>query len=207
MQPPRQRRQLNVKGLAFLMVLTLVLGVGVHFLHAFQVERGADALSRQAEDAEKHQDLARAVKFLDRYLRMRPEDTARLEKYGTLLDKFSQDPPDPALRRKAFFTLEQVLLRRPDKAGLRRRQVDRAMALGRYPDAIYHLGPLLKASPEDIALLQLRARCEEAARRYKPAAYSYELVVGRAPHNLEAYRRLAVLYSRHLNQPDLADKK
>ena len=46
-------RRLNVKLLVWLVFGTLVLVVGVHFLHAYQIDRNADTLLKQGELADK----------------------------------------------------------------------------------------------------------------------------------------------------------
>ena len=54
-------RRLNVKLLVSLVVGLLVLVVGVHVIHGIQIDRNADVLLREAEQAEKDGDAAKRL--------------------------------------------------------------------------------------------------------------------------------------------------
>src|SRR3954452_12238011 len=106
------RRRLNVKFLIGLLVVTALLGGGVHLVHGFQVKRNAGALLRRAEQAEKKGDLEEDEKYLSRYLVYRPDDADALARYALLLDK--RDTAGKG-RVRVLTVLEQVLRRAPDR--------------------------------------------------------------------------------------------
>ena len=58
------RRRLNLRVLACLVVVLLVLAAGIHWLHGYQVQRNAGALLEQADRAEEQGDLAGTVDYL-----------------------------------------------------------------------------------------------------------------------------------------------
>ena len=82
-----KKRTVNFKFLGCLLGAVVVLGVGVHFLHAYQVQRNAGELLRYADRAEKEGDLARTADYLARYIRMVPADDNALARYGLTLEK------------------------------------------------------------------------------------------------------------------------
>ena len=61
------RRRLNLKLFAALLCAFLLMGVGVHFLHAYQVRRSASGLLDQATRAEEEERYADAAKLLNHY--------------------------------------------------------------------------------------------------------------------------------------------
>src|SRR5262249_34867212 len=67
-------RVLNGRLLLLLLVLTVLFGVGVHFLHAFQVKRNAGALLAQANQAEQDGDLEQMTRYLGHFLAFEPTD-------------------------------------------------------------------------------------------------------------------------------------
>src|SRR5436305_6005263 len=79
------RKSLNIKYLGYWLAAILVLGVGVHFLHGFQVKRNAGALKEQAEKAEEAGDLRHAADYFRQYLGFVPGDTDALARRGLLL--------------------------------------------------------------------------------------------------------------------------
>src|SRR5262249_29890327 len=143
--PPLVFRTLNVKLLGCLLGALLALGVGTHFLHAYQVKRNAKMLLQQAEAAEKEGKTQECIKNLGLYLAYLPEDTDTLEKYGLLLyDQAS------GVRGKWFAVqhLEQVVRRDPERSKSRRRVAEFFWQNGRYADATPHLEVLLQVEPD-----------------------------------------------------------
>src|SRR5437867_3375940 len=137
-------KRLNVRLVASLAVATLFFGLGVHYLHAYQVRRNASALLAQAVAVEDQGQPEQAVEDLALYLGLVPGDTDALAKYGLLLEKVATNH---RARLRALSVLQQVLLREPDRAVVRRRFVDVAMKLERFADARDHLEMLLHSFP------------------------------------------------------------
>src|SRR4051812_38665569 len=114
-------RRVNFKVLGLLVAVTLVAGVGIHFLHAHQVRRTAVSMLAMAEKAEKDNDPAKAAQYLDRYLTVRPKDNEALANLGLLRGKTAKRPEEMA---RAIRTLDQVLRNEPERKDVRTKLKD-----------------------------------------------------------------------------------
>jgi tetratricopeptide (TPR) repeat protein len=196
-------RRLNVRFLALIMGLGVLLGAGAYLVHRHQLERTARVLLREADGALAKGGNAQAAQALERYLAIRPRDLDALARYGLVLDRLATNP---RVRLQAFLTLEEVLRRDPRRNDLRRRLVDIAMSLGRYSEARTQLEILGKSTLQDRALDDLRGQCEEALGAYSAAATWYEKAIAHEPQRREVYLRLAALQRTRLQAPDRADR-
>jgi tetratricopeptide (TPR) repeat protein len=203
------RRTLNLKLFVSLLLAILVMAVGVHFLHAYQVRRSASGLLDQAAKAEEEERYADAAKLLSHYLGYVPEDTDALARYGFALDKL---PPAPVVRLRTLLVFDQVLRLEPERTDVRRRLVSLAMDVERYPDAVPHLQILLEESPKNAELEELFGRCYEASNeleakkiqkgekteRTAPASAeeAYGLAIEHDPARIDAYAALARVLRR-----------
>jgi predicted Zn-dependent protease len=195
------RRRLNVKLLVWLLAGLTAVGVGVHWLHAFQVRRNARALRQQAERYLAEGQLSEAISYLGQYLTYEPGDTETLAKYALALDQAANSP---TARFQAWDLLEQALRREPKRSDWRHQAVRLTAELGQYADAARHLEFLLQEAPNDAHLADLLGRCRENTGEYVKAAAAYRQAVKDNPKLLEAYERLAhVLYFR-LERPGQA---
>src|SRR5262249_35652656 len=154
-----------------LLVALVVMGTGVHFLHAHQVRRSASGLLDQATRAETEERYADAAKFLNHYLGYVPEDSEALARYAFALDKL---PPAPVVRLKTMLVFDQVLRLDPARTSVRRRLVSLAMELGRFQDAREHLQKLLDGAPDDAELNELLGQCFEAEKALDKADEAYK---------------------------------
>jgi tetratricopeptide (TPR) repeat protein len=202
------RRQFNVKAFACVLVVLTVLGVAGHQVHAYQVRRNAQALRAQAERAEENEDRTKAIRYLGHYLKLAPHDNEATFRLAEILDNEGIKENNLFLRQRAFDLYERGLRRDPEQSAARRRQVDTAMALRKYKDALDHLKDfLLKESPKDAELHHLAARCSEGLGRIEgtkdqPGAKEHYLAaIQYGPDRLEDYVALARLY----RQPPLND--
>jgi len=211
-------RTLNVRLAAILLVVGLLLGVGVHFLHAYQVRRNAyvflleaDKAEERAKEAVKEKDQRkeqRAYEDIGRnlgwYVRLVPDDVDALERLGLLLADRAQD------RRSfstAFGMLERVVRQDPERSNVRRRLVNLALTIGRETDAKEHLEDfLLKQSPDDPELLELLGRCQADMGDDALAAETFKKAIQYAPTQAEAYIRLAGVLRYRLARPKEADQ-
>ena len=127
-------RRLNLKLLAALLVVVVLLAGAVYGVHRLQVRRRVAGSLRQAEQAERAGDLRVAEQALERYAAYRPQDTDALARFGLILDKRADSLEKPserlAKRQRALLVFEQVLLRQPGRRDIRRRLVDLAMEPG-----------------------------------------------------------------------------
>src|SRR5205085_780708 len=159
------KRRLNVKLLFVLLGALLCLGVGVHFLHGYQVTRQARGLVTQADRAEKERDYRLAIDYLRRYLGFQPNNTEVLVRYGRLLAR-----DDIATTRSARFQainiLESALTREAERQEERILLIDLLLAQQEYKQAEYHLDMLTKKGTENQKLLGKLAKCQEALNRF-----------------------------------------
>src|SRR5262245_51723500 len=117
------RRTLNVRLFACLLVAVLVLGIGVHFLHAFQMRRSARGLLDQAIEAENEGKYDRAADLLENYLGFVPKDVDALARFGLALDKKRSDRD----RFRALQVMQQVLRLDGSRTEVRRQLIDTAI--------------------------------------------------------------------------------
>jgi cellulose synthase operon protein C len=208
-------RRLNVRLLVILVAGLVLLGGGVYAVHRIQTRRHARALLRQTDLAEKTGDSTKAMQYLERYLAYVPNDVNALRRFAELRAK---DNPIAAVA-----TLEKVLVLEPGWVDVRRRLVDLYVLLGTgraawknssavsadladryasaasddFSNALAHLEILAPANepPDrvDAGLQLLRGRCQEGLGHPVEAAIAYEKARKRAPEELDAYTRLAIL--------------
>ncbi|HBI44281.1 MAG TPA: hypothetical protein DDY78_15730, partial [Planctomycetales bacterium] len=214
--PPRQpdlqevcpmRRVLRLGRTAVVLAVFVVLAVGVHFLHAFQVTRNASVLKDLAEQAQQQADeakkagdadkadksLAKAADYLGRYLGFHPDDPDVLARYSLLLNELAKSPLQ---KGRAFFVLEKAVRLDPARDDVRRKLVDLAVSIHRTLDAREHLKILLEASPDDAELEYQMGRCEETDGHFADAKTDYEDSIHDGPRRVDAYVRLASLLRR-----------
>ncbi len=212
--PKTTKIKLNVRFLACLLALVAVLGVGVHFVHGFQVKRNAVGLLQQADRARDADETAKEIDSLGRYLRMVPEDWDALARYAGRLDDMAKAAKRPQARVMPFLHFEAVLRNQPDRDDIRRQQVERALAIGRFAEAILHLEPLLKkvAKPQNDEDRHERAELErfmglaEAGRgkNLPKAREAFEKSIEDYPDQLESYLLAADLLFNRLKEPEEA---
>jgi tetratricopeptide (TPR) repeat protein len=230
------KRTLNFKFLACLLAITVLMIVGIYFLHHAQVQAQTVALLEQSKRFEEEGDKDKALDFLERFLMFFPQDDDALAKRGLLLEEKAKKADAPQdqrqLLQKAFAANEQVLRRDWDlkRKELRRRQVDIAMDLGQINDAKDHLKILHQSAENDLKsaenakelteVAELKAklgefeallgRCELANRKDREAAEKaaamFEKAREHAPNVLDNFITLAALYRVRLNDPAKADK-
>jgi tetratricopeptide (TPR) repeat protein len=210
------RRRLNLKLFAALLCAFLLMGVGVHFLHAYQVRRSASGLLDQATRAEEEESFADAAKLLNHYLGYVPQDTEALARYGFALDKLSPFPP-PALRLKTLLVFDQVLRLKPEKTDVRRRLVSLYMKpdVERYQEAMQHLKTLIEGTQTKAELAEfeeLLGRChaankdpQKAEEAYTKAEEAFQKAIDHDSTRINAYVALARVL-RQSKKTDAANK-
>jgi tetratricopeptide (TPR) repeat protein len=205
------RRHVDFKFIACVLVGLVALGVGVHFLHAFQVSRSQALLLRQAEQAEGKEDPGKtdyrqAARYLQRYLGYRPSDTDTLARLGKDLDEAAKQSNSDKDKLATYKVLDQVVLRDPERSEARRRAAELAIYFGEYAHAKNLIEPLAKKHPNDGDLQRMQGICAIAAKEYDEAIRLLKMAVRNAPDNLEGYEKLAALYQLHLKQKEEADR-
>jgi Flp pilus assembly protein TadD len=174
-------------------ICLLVGGAAVHGLHAFQVNRQSSFLLEEARRAKSEHQFERAINRYQQYSKLVPRDFDGQAEYGLLL-------ADLGSIRAAALTLENVLREQPDRADVRLRIVQLEKGLGRYHDALYHVGKAIEASPNDASLLHLRGECQYLDGQLAEAAKSFQEAYAHEPHQIKSFvARAAVQRERALN--------
>jgi tetratricopeptide (TPR) repeat protein len=188
-------RTVNFRLLGLLMLVTAVLGAAAYSVHGYQVKRHADVLLREANLAKEREDWNGAIDYLERYVMLVPENNVGpLAELGLL-------QADARRVGQAFRTLENVLRQDASRGDVRRRLVQVAIAIGRFPDARHHLDVLLKESHDDSELFGLKAQCQAAMREYPEAAASLAQAIEKSPEHVEYSAQLASLLHGPMKDP------
>ena len=153
-------RRLNVKLALWLLGITSFSVIGVHFLHAFQLDRNADFLRVQAEQARTDGDYKEAVKQYSQYLKHRDDPQG----YSVLADLVVEIANDPDATRqdklRAYTILQEGIRRHPELDDVRLQLVDYTMkVVGRYPEALEHIQYLVEHGAKGADLELKAAKC------------------------------------------------
>ena len=197
------KKRINYKAILAILGVLVLLGVVVHFVHAFQVKRNAADLREQATVMDKQGQLKEAKDYWSQYVGMMPEDTDALVQYGKLLDKMAKAP---AARVKPYTIFENVLRREPQRHDIRRRAAEIAMEIGRIPDAKLHLKILLEGNPDDAELNQRMGRCLVMEQKAADAVPWYEKA-SKSSKNLDVFIEYAIVLRERLRQEGQADSQ
>jgi tetratricopeptide (TPR) repeat protein len=183
-----------------LLIGTALTAGAVHLIWYVQVHRQAKTFIVAADRAKEAGRLNQAIQHLYSYLRVVPADIDQRQRLGFWLAEAHSD-------NAAFGVLEEVLrgrLQGPTDAeeirGIRRKLVDVAMGIRRWPDVKTHLRSLLQETPDDPELLDLMGQCEVALGRDESAAQFLQHAIKVAPQQVETYAKLAFVLSSRLDQ-------
>lgn len=187
-------RRLNLRRVAILMVAIIVVGGATHLLHGFQMSRIASVFLREARRAEAEHRPAEALRELRNYVKLAPDDIEGLALYGKQLADLGRVEP-------AYMTLEKVLRNEPERADVRRMLVRLAIQLGRFSEARANLDELLKQSPKDSELWELKGICLFSQSEYVQAQEMFKTAINISPDRLGCYGLLASLLATKLKKP------
>lgn len=191
-------RTLNVRLLIFLLVGFVIFGGIVHAIHEYQSSNLGTAFLRSAERSIAENEFGSAIRDLEKYLILNPDDSEEYARFGLLLAEHGG-------QQKAFFALERALRMDDSRDDVRRELVDVAMRVGRFSDAKTHLeGHLLQQSPEDGELLGLLALCQYAEGDFKGAAKSLQSAIQFSPKTVPTYLQLVQILRGPLESPSEA---
>jgi cellulose synthase operon protein C len=202
------KRTLDLTFIGSVLGITFAMGVGIYFLHDFQVTRNVVAFRDRANRAREAGNLIQTADYLRRYLVLRPHDAEALSEYGLLLEAQAKSLDEV---QRAYLVLDQVLRLDPGRAEVRRRLVHIAMTLHRFGDAVDFLKTLRHTPPDDAELEELHGQCQLSLGEYRHARASFERAIALAPGQIDSYALLATLLrqqpnevtSRGENQPKL----
>lgn len=211
-------KRLNVKLALWLVGIAVFSVVGVHFLHGYQVDRNANSLKVQADQARTAGNDEEAVKLYSQYLRHRDDRDA----YEALAELTVEVAKNPKATRNDFFkaynVLEEAIRRYPDLHNVRMSLIDYTIAMRRITDAQDHLRSLKELGSTDTRIPLKEAVCfalngePEKARveLYKMVGYDPETKQFAAEppvtaKEVEAFSALANLLQGPDGDPALAD--
>jgi len=191
-------RSFNLKFIVLLGTLLAAVGTGLHLLHGVQIRRSARVLIQQAEQKLAEGDLPAAVGYLQRYVKLAPEDLEAKAKLGIALADVHR--LDPARR-----TLQRVVQQDPQRHAERTRLAEVSIRLGHHADAKTHLAEhLLPQSPHDPQLHSMLAECHAALGEYKLAVAALDEATKQKPDDISLYTRAAAILRDELDQADKA---
>jgi cellulose synthase operon protein C len=216
-------RVFNVRLAAILLAVVVVFGVGVFFLHGYQVQRNADFFLDEAKKArERAQEAAKnkdteaerqatkeALEYLHWHVNLMPNDADSLEQLGNMLaDQSCQG--EIVLDRRTFFMamdyLDTAVRLEPERSDARRRLAKMSIKRGRFHDAKQHLEEyLLKQLPKDSELLALLGQCLAETGDTKSAQKKFQEAIAADSKQVTAYVQLAELLRSRLDKPQEAD--
>ncbi|MBN9523783.1 hypothetical protein J0H58_35615, partial [bacterium] len=198
------RKTLNVRFAAAVAAATAAAATAVHFVHAYQVQRGAQELLAESARLAQAGEPAEATEYLDRYLLLNRDDADARTRYALLVAGQSKNPRQKEL---AYQALTEALARSPGRVEVLRAAVPVAADLGLRREARGFLEELRKAGVEDAGLMRHQARLELAERKPDKAEEWYRKAVNAAPADPEVSSELAAVLREHLHAPDLADRE
>ena len=153
-------RTLNVRLAVILLVIIVVGGASVGFIHYFQQYRNArffldqaDIAKQDVEKAKKEKNTDEETKALQRqeknmqwYLSFRPNDLDVTQDLGMI---FADHIVDRPTFNQAYALLDKVVREDPDRNTARRKLIDLLMLSRNFSDVLEHIQYLLKESPDN----------------------------------------------------------
>ena len=206
-------KRMNFKLLIWLLVTPAVLAVGIHFLHAYQIDRNAESLKMQAVEATNAGDAEDAIRQYSQYLKHRPDDAQAYSEFARLAADAAERPDATISKlRRAFVVMEEATRQHGDLVDLRIRMIDYCMKLGRIPDAMDHIDRLRADGHGEGPEMDVKyAKCllgtgrEEKAVKllsrvigYDPAKQSFSSQAALGGKEIDAYVLLAEVYRKQL---------
>lgn len=213
-------KRLNIKLAVSLLVGFLVVGLSVHFLHGFQVERNAGTLLEEAEEARAAGRNEEALEAIERYLKHRPKDTTahvfRAEVAHAIAE--SEDASRRAISA-AWTAMETAVRQDPENYDLRRKLLTYVFKINFYQGALEHAKLLDAAGKADGEVLMILATCylrtgdfdraAETAQRmigYDPIVKEFDPQKAAAADQIDAYRMVAELLREKSGDEEQADR-
>ncbi|MGF1578650.1 MAG: tetratricopeptide repeat protein [Gemmataceae bacterium] len=212
MKPWLQDKELNWKAVIILVVVTVGFGVGVYFVHGFQLRRNTAGLLDLVEEFDQRDETKKAIQYLQMYVQLVPSDTDAMAKLALRLCEMEKSPP--SVQNQALLLLEQVLRRdhEPDEQWVQKLKTIRKNAaqisfrLRRFRVSKKHWEALLKEAPNDPNLLEPLAYCEVALGNYPRAVDLLVKAQKNAPQRLLLYVAEAAVHRDKLQNSKLADE-
>lgn len=189
----RKKITFNLKFTLILLATVGVFGIGVHFLHAYQVDRNAVTLLDKSDQALAEGNRSEAIRHLRTYVGFRPQDGEALAKLAKLLD-------DENKIYEAFVAYQEALRFIVEGDDIRLRTAELAILLARFiqvtrfNDALNILSALREKDQENSYLAVLTARSHAGLKQVPEASREFLLAIKYDPTNIEAYTGLVEVF-------------
>src|SRR5580700_10427485 len=134
------KKQLNFKYLLRLVVIAIAVAATVYLVHHWQVGKQADAYLVQANIAEERGDLARAAGYLRRFIVERSDDIDARARLSLIVAQTARSRDE---KFRAFLEMEKVLREAAGRDDIRRTDIELAMELQLYADAVEQINKLI----------------------------------------------------------------
>lgn len=197
-------RVFKIRIFVLLLLIAVLLGVGIYFLHNYQIKNQVKIYLQQADQAVAEKDMQKAREYLERYLRMKPDDIAAFNRLAFMVDDAASTTDSFGDKSRAYLTLEKALRQyASQKSGeqsqppveLYQRLAARSFNLKRYRDATVHLETLLKLKPNDPNHQEMLADCQKELGKLDDAEKRYKQLVESSPKRVSSHKSLAAIYS------------
>ena len=149
---------LNLRRTLVFLVVAIAVAGSAHLLHSYQMRRNSSSFKTQAEAAwnDNPQRRSDALTLMKAYLFLEPHDLEAQEELGAWSLECGQFGIAARTMEELVRALEkQTLPDVPATQRVRRKLIGAYQAVGRWPDAVYHLRVLRKELPEDVDIMNL----------------------------------------------------
>ena len=199
-----KKKRLNLKAVCILTIAVLAVGGGSYVLHAWQVQQNAAGLLDQAHQFKQDAKGDLALKSLEQYLGMTPEDNEALVLLGDWLD---EEAKTPLQKYRALLVLKNSL-RREDSRKVRGKVARLEVQLGLHKQALDELQKLLETDPNDAEVLNLLAQVKSGLEEYQEAATYCEKAIAAGKDQVDVYEMYAyVLLKAFPEKTNIAERQ
>ena len=185
-----RHRVVNPRAAAIIAVTIVAFLFGMRKLHDRQFGKTVDFLRQSAYASLETKDYRKAQLQLNQYLTFHSSDLDAREKLSSLLS--TQIRTRPALEQ-AFHLNEELLRNDLPQKELRLEQARIAVKLGKYSDAVVHLGILQALREESAEVWYLSGFCAKEARRTEEAVRCFQRALNCPNPPEQAFKELAML--------------
>ena len=171
----RVRRVFNTKLAIVTALIIAVVAPSIYLLHRFQLTNVNRALRQRAESFREQSDYPNAIRYMDRYLRQRPDDADAKVALAELMDLNARTPQEIentiAMLFSAIGICESSAELQSKLPNLRHRLIEQLISIGRFEDAMREIDARIGPDPQP-DLIRNIARCRMGlalARRFDPS--------------------------------------
>lgn len=201
---PRKTVRLNLRALVVVVVLVVLVVPGFFALKAYQARSGQQAYLGQAKKylEEKNADLA--LKYVNRYLELAPDDLEALDLKSRILADAARDQGG---LKAAIQIHQQIISADADRQPVRKRLIELHLKNRTYQAAEITAREYIKRGADDAEAHRLLAHALEGigfggdSKALDAAIIEYETAERRQPGDVLGAERLALLYRSKVNDP------